>query len=159
MDKKRGRNISRKRMEHSSITAAGCVVYAKNTQRYLFLLRNSDNKKNDRTWGLVGGKVEEGESVIQGLQREVSEELSTSFEKYTHLETFTSNNELFVFHTFLTQVEEEFIPILNEEHVGYCWVPIKEYPRPLHPGVWKSFKFDSIVKKLETVQQLANISF
>jgi hypothetical protein len=28
---------------------------------------------------------------------------------------------------------------------------LKEHPKPLHPGVWRTFNFKSVIKKLETV--------
>lgn len=159
MDKKRRGNLSRRGMEPSPLTGVGCVIYARNTKRFLFLLR-SDDTKHSKTWGLPGGKLEAGESAIDGLRREINEEIgAVVLSKFTHLETFTSDNNKFTFHTFYAIVEKEFIPDLNHEHVGYCWVPIKEYPRPIHPGVWRSFQFDRVVEKLETMQLLADVRF
>ena len=159
MDKKHRRPVPRRRVATRTLVATGCMVYAKSTKRYLFLLRE-DSGNFGNTWGLAGGKVESNETPIQGLIREMQEEIGdVSIPKISPLETFTSNNEKFVFHTYLGIVEEEFLPTLNAEHQGYCWVPIKKYPRPLHPGVWRSFKFDNIIKKLETIQELTDVSF
>lgn len=159
MDKERRRPVSRRRVENRNLVATGCLIYAKSTQRYLFLLRSTTGKYKS-TWGITGGKVEKDETPIQTLRREINEEIGELKEvKLSPLETFTSDNKKFTFHTYVSIVEEEFIPNLNDEHEGYCWVPIKKYPRPLHPGVWRSFKFDKIIEKLETVQELSNISF
>jgi 8-oxo-dGTP pyrophosphatase MutT (NUDIX family) len=159
MDKKRRGNLPRRGVEPGPLTGVGCVIYARNTQRFLFLLR-SGNTKYSKTWGLPGGKVEQGESTIEGLRREILEEIGTvELSNFKHLETFTSDNTKFTFHTFYAAVEKEFIPDLNREHVGYCWVPIKEYPRPIHPGVWRSFQFNRVVEKLETMQALADVCF
>jgi 8-oxo-dGTP pyrophosphatase MutT (NUDIX family) len=38
------------------------------------------------------------------------------------------------FTTFVQQVDEEFTPVLNDEHVGWCWAPVDNPPEPLHPG-------------------------
>jgi hypothetical protein len=51
-------------------------------------------------------------------------------------------------------VDEEFIPQLNNEHDGYCWVPLEKYPKPLHPGVWRTFKFDVIINKIKTIEKI-----
>lgn len=136
--------------------SCGSLIYCSNTHRYLFLLRNGC--KHAGSWGLVGGKVESGETVSQALHREILEELGGTIvdPKLIPLEKFTSKDENFVYHTFLITVEEEFTPLLNSEHRGYCWVPLKDHPKPLHPGVWRTFNFRSVIKKIETVEQITD---
>ncbi len=57
----------------SKIKAAGALFLAKNTKRYLFLLRDDDTHTN--TWGLVGGRLESGETIVECLNREIKEEI------------------------------------------------------------------------------------
>ena len=135
----------------------GSLVHAKSTGRYLFLLRNN-NKQPQCNWGIVGGKLEPNETVIQALIREIDEELGVDFaaQKFIPIETFTSDNERFVYYTFITTVEDEFVPVLNHEHRGYCWVELKDHPTPLHPGVWRTFNFDVVKKKIKTLEILLN---
>jgi len=132
----------------------GCLIYAKNTKRYLFLLR--DGAKYGGNWGLAGGKSEEGERPTVALYREVMEEIGAdlSGDKTIPIETFTSPNRKFVYHTFLISVDDEFVPILNDEHRGWCWVKLEDHPRPLHPGIWRTFKFKSIIEKITTLERL-----
>lgn len=139
-------------MKKASVVGAGCLFYSLSTKRYLFILRNQS--KYEGTWGLPGGKVEKGESVIDGLYREIDEELGRvpEFNKIIPLETFTSNDYYFNYHTFLITVTDEFIPELNDEHRGYAWVNIADHPKPLHPGVWNTFKFDVVLEKLKTLE-------
>ena len=47
-------------MESSPVNAVGIWFYAQDTQRYLYLLRN--DPRHPSTWGLAGGKIEEGET-------------------------------------------------------------------------------------------------
>jgi 8-oxo-dGTP pyrophosphatase MutT (NUDIX family) len=143
-------------MENSIVESCGALIYCKKTHRYLFLLRNTSKHRN--SWGLVGGKVEKGETVIQGLMREIREELGgeISDAKPRPVEKFTSDNQSFVYHTFVIVIDDEFIPELNNEHDGYCWVPLEKYPKLLHPGVWRTFKFDSVIQKIKTIEKLAN---
>ncbi len=131
----------------------GALIYSRFTNRYLFLLRNKTQK---HCWGIVGGKIEPRETVVQALVREIQEEIGQDYadRKFIPLETFTADNEKFVYYTFLVSVDEEFVPILNDEHVGYCWVPLDEYPKPLHPGLWRSFKFDAVKKKIKTLESI-----
>ena len=134
------------------LSSTGALIYCAQTHRYLFLLRNSN--RHSGSWGIVGGKVEAGESVIQGLHREIREELGGEIKdaKIIPIEQYTSDNDKFVFHTYLISVDKEFVPVLNHEHRGYCWVPLDDHPRPLHPGVWRSFKFTAITDKLRTME-------
>ena len=135
-------------------SSVGCLIYAKSTGRYLFLLR--DGQKYGGTWGLVGGKVENDEIASTALYREAMEETGVDLRsmKTIPIETFTSDNRRFVYHTFLISVEDEFVPRLNAEHRGWCWVELKDHPRPLHPGVWRTFKFKSIVEKISTIESV-----
>lgn len=143
-------------MDLSNLEGVGAFIYCISTQRYLFLLRS--NGKFDGTWGLSGGKVDPGENLIDTLYREIREEVSVDFSehKVIPIEKFTSDNGKFFYHTFILPVEEEFIPTLNDEHRGYCWVHLKDHPKPLHPGVWRTINFESIAEKLKTFEELFN---
>ena len=154
MGKISGRTIQSGRLDNNPVTkqSVGALVYSSSTKRYLFLLR--DGTKFAGTWGLTGGKVEADERVIDALYREINEETGTdlSLNKTIPIETFTSDNRKFVYYTFLVSVEKEFIPELNHEHRGYCWVELKDHPKPLHPGVWKTFNFTSIINKIKMLE-------
>lgn len=134
----------------------GALIYCTATKRYLFLLRNGAGYSN--TWALPGGKINQGETVLQGLMREIKEELGGVIHgaKLYPIEKFTSDNQKFTYHTFLIPIEAEFIPILNNEHKGYAWCGVEDYPKPLHPGVWRTINFNEVVNKLKTVQQLVD---
>lgn len=137
-----------------SIASVGALIYAKNTGRFLFLLRN--NSSYSGTWGLAGGKMESQETAGQALLREIKEEIGLKLgtAKIIPVDLFTSANGKFVYNTYVVMVEEEFIPTLNNEHKGYCWCGLGDYPKPLHPGVYGTFKIDAIQSKIETAIQL-----
>lgn len=134
----------------------GALIYARSTNRYLFLLRNKSRYSG--SWGIVGGKIEANETVIQSLVREIQEEVGQDYasRKFIPLETFTADNRKFVYYTFLVSTDEEFVPKLNNEHRGYCWVELNDHPRPLHPGLWRSFNFDIVKKKIKTLESILN---
>ena len=95
---------------------------------------------------------------MQGLCREIQEEIGQDFtkKKFIPLETFTADNRKFVYYTFLVDCDREFVPTLNAEHRGYCWVELDDHPKPLHPGLWRSFSFEIIKKKIKTLESILN---
>jgi 8-oxo-dGTP diphosphatase len=153
MGKSTRRNLSSKQMESHPVEGCGALVYCTSTGRFLFLLRPAD-RRHAKSWGLVGGKIEAGETTMQGLIREIWEEtgFDASGHKIIPIEKFTSTDSEFVYHTFMMPIEKEFCPELNHEHTGYCWTPLEDYPKPLHPGVWRSFSFGAVVDKIQTMQ-------
>ena len=138
----------------NQIICSGGLFLAKDTRRFLFLLRSQG--KTAGTWGLVGGKKEPKDlTAIDALKREIQEELGGEIKdaKIIPIEQFTSENGKFIYHTFLIKVEEEFVPELNNEHKGYCWVKLDDHPNPLHPGVWRTFKVKASRDKITALEQ------
>lgn len=154
MGQKLGRRVQGRSMDSSHIEGVGTFIYATSTGRYLFLLRNSS--KYAGTWGLAGGKIDTGEYLLASLTRELEEELGGTIRgsKIIPIEKFTSDNGHFSYHTFLIPIAEEFTPILNEEHRGYCWVRLEDHPRPLHPGVWRTINFEAVASKIKTLESI-----
>ena len=106
------------------VTGAGGIFYCRDTKRFLFLLRNDKKYKN--RWGFAGGKIENNETTINGLKREIFEEVGhlPDIEKTIPIELFTSEDGHFFYHTFILIIDKEFIPVLNGEHCGFAWVTI-----------------------------------
>jgi 8-oxo-dGTP pyrophosphatase MutT (NUDIX family) len=134
--------------------AAGVLFYSLSTRRFLFLLRN--NTRTRGTWGMPGGKLHSDENTMSGLMRELKEELGEHPQiiKHIPLETFTSMDEEFKYHSFIFVIANEFIPSLNSEHSGYAWAELEKYPRPLHPGVWNTINIDVILDKIKLVEEI-----
>jgi len=134
-------------INHYMSSAAGIFFYCKVTNRYLYLLRADKSP----TWSIPGGKIEKDETLLQGLERECLEEIYKweSNWKLIPIQKFVNNS--FTYHTFFCAVEEEFKPLLNDEHYGYAWVAMSQYPKPLHPGLFNTVNIDLVQEKLKSL--------
>ena len=74
-------------MESSIIKAVGVWFYAVNTRRYLYLMRN--DSKHPGSWGLPGGRVELGETLMTAITRECEEEIGVKRNDIEVLGTLT----------------------------------------------------------------------
>jgi 8-oxo-dGTP pyrophosphatase MutT (NUDIX family) len=115
--------------------------------------------KHTGTWGLVGGTNLQHENPWQGLQREVQEEIGSmpGVIKTIPLETFVSNDKIFNFHTYLCVIQDEFLPVLSDEHCAWAWSTIDYAPKPLHQGLRNSFSNKTIRTKLQTVFDIVDL--
>jgi 8-oxo-dGTP pyrophosphatase MutT (NUDIX family) len=142
-------------MESSAVkNAVGVWFYSLANDSFLYLMRN--DTKHPYNWGLPGGKCEANETLIDTIHRECTEELGSvpQYQKLIPIEKFTSADEGFCYHTFFCAVDHEFIPTLNHEHVGYCWLKNNIWPKPMHPGLWNTINIEYIIDKIETLKQL-----
>jgi 8-oxo-dGTP pyrophosphatase MutT (NUDIX family) len=136
------------------IKAAGALFLSRSTERYLFLLRDDDTYSN--TWGLVGGRVENNEQIINCLYREINEEIGKveNIIKVIPLDLYTSQDEKFEYHTYACIVEKEFIPNLNHEHKGFCWTTLDGIPKPIHPALYNSIQLNELRDKLKSLHEI-----
>jgi len=127
-------------METGLVVCHGAFLYARNTGRFLSLLRASSGRYQ-YTWSIPGGKQEINESPLDCLTREIEEEVGLLIRtEFVPIDSFTSENGRFVYNTYLCMIGKEFDPNLNNEHCGSCWVPLDHFPRPMHPGVFNNLK-------------------
>ena len=138
-------------MNRRVLNGVGVLFCASDTGRHLFLLRND---KHSQVWGLPGGKVERDETLLEALERECREEINywPDTIKLFPIEQFTSEDDRFVYHTFYSLIPTEFVPELNDEHIGYCWVDSDTYPKPLHRGLFSTLNYDIIKQKINIIR-------
>jgi 8-oxo-dGTP pyrophosphatase MutT (NUDIX family) len=135
------------------LIAVGVWFRSQDTGRYLYLLRN--DSKHPGAWGLPGGKVEAGETLLGGMERECIEELGSfpTYQRLVPLEKFTSADESFEYHTWVCVIASEFVPRLNHEHLGYAWLDSGHFPKPMHPGLWNTVNIEAVQNKVLLVEQ------
>lgn len=118
--------------DEDTVKAAGMIIVTKEG-RALFLKR-SDKGDHAGEWCFPGGVIEDGEEPEDTAIREVREEIDWIPEGNIQELNNHESEEDVDFTTFEVQVNNEFIPTLNDEHVGWAWVPLDDPPQPLHPG-------------------------
>ena len=121
-------------------TAVGTIFVSTKTNRVLLNLR-AQHKTHSQQWSLWGGMTENGEQPKDALLRELSEEMNfiPDIEKIYPFDTYQSRDKHFRYYSFVCVVVDEFIPELNHESCGYCWIDLGCWPRPMHQGARISF--------------------
>jgi 8-oxo-dGTP pyrophosphatase MutT (NUDIX family) len=139
-------------MMDATVSAVGVWFYTVDTHRYLYLMRN--DPKHPGSWGLPGGRVESGETLLAAMNRECREELGfvPDHLRMIPLEKFTTSDAGFEYHTFFCVVDSEFQPELNHEHTGYAWIDSGIWPRPMHPGLWSTVNFEAVQNKIQVIE-------
>lgn len=118
----------------STREVAGVLIKCSKTNRFLLLERN-DGKKNER-WSMITGGVDKGETIIEGLKREVNEEIGINPEliKYKFIKVIPMPKKNKTLHYYQGLTSTEFKPILNKEHHDWGWFSVDELPSPLYPN-------------------------
>jgi len=95
--------------------------------------------------------MEEGEQPKDALLRELSEEMNSvpDIEKIYPFDVYQSKDKHFKYISFLIVVLDEFIPVLNNENCGYCWINLGQFPRPMHQGARISFCNQKAIERIK----------
>jgi 8-oxo-dGTP pyrophosphatase MutT (NUDIX family) len=126
--------------------ATFCLIYAKDTQRFLMELRGKD-VGNPLTWGFFGGGVEENESFEEAMRRELREEAGLDVRFFDGV--MRSRRSMSI---FIKIVDREFDPVLSVESESWRWCD--ELPDlRLHPKIRK--QAEAINRVLELLRNHA----
>jgi ADP-ribose pyrophosphatase YjhB (NUDIX family) len=133
-------------------TGVGTIFVSTKTSRVLLNLR-APHKTHGMSWALWGGMVEAKEQPKDALLRELSEEMGfvPDIEKIYPFDVYQSKDKHFKYYSFVCVVEEEFVPILNYESAGYCWIDLGQWPKPMHQGAKISFCSNKSIDKLRLI--------
>ncbi|MEK7507581.1 MAG: NUDIX hydrolase [Patescibacteria group bacterium] len=91
------------------------------------LLHRHGNKSQANKWGVIAGKMEEGENVYDAMAREIKEETSINIPKeklkyFTKLYVHHGGYD-FVYHIFSNKLDiRPEIKINEKEHKSFKWV-------------------------------------
>lgn len=112
---------------------AGTMIFARSTKRFL-VPKRSQQCLEPGTWGVWSGAIDIGESPELAVMRECREECGYVGE-YQLVKIYEYRSGTFVFHNFLTIIDEEFEPVLNWETEEARWLHLSEFPQPMHYGL------------------------
>jgi len=108
--------------EGETMPVGAVAVIFDSEGRVLIALRPKEDRWMPAKWALIGGKLNDGESPIQAVIREVEEETSLKIKNPT--EFYTSKNGEVIY--FFTRDYDGDV-VLDFEHDDYAWV----YPEKL----------------------------
>ena len=93
------------------------------------------------------------EQPREALLRELTEEMGfvPEIEKIYPFDIYQSKDRHFRYYSFVCIVEEEFIPELNIESCGYCWINLGDWPKPMHQGAKISFCNEKAIDKIRII--------
>lgn len=113
--------------------AAGCLVTAQASGRFLLGLRDNSAYKNH--WNLFGGTKEPNETPLDAALREFKEETKYKGKIVSIKFLYRFINHIIIYYSYLVIVPNEFKPSLNNEHITSGWFEPSKLPSPLHPGL------------------------
>jgi 8-oxo-dGTP pyrophosphatase MutT (NUDIX family) len=128
--------------------SVGILIIARNTNNFLLLHR----AKNPIVWSILTGKMDvEGESPLETIKREISEEINIDPNKIDNITKVGVVKDNKIFHVFIGFVDEEFNPNLKlDENDDFGWYNEKKLPSPLHKKWGKTFQ---LVKPLLSLKE------
>ena len=133
-------------------TGVGTIFVSTKTNRVLLNLRAA-HKTHSMCWSLWGGMMEGNEQPREALLRELTEEMGfvPEIEKIDPFDIYQSKDRHVRYYSFVCIVEEEFIPELNIESCGYCWINLGDWPKPMHQGAKISFCNEKAIDKIRII--------
>lgn len=124
----------------------------KNPSGSVLILQHTTGK-----WLLPGGKINKGENWMDGMKRELREELGISdfrVKSIIDVDSWTENDQGYFVITYLVEPIKNFEVVLSEEHNEYAWVRREDLQKYnfWHPKILervkKAFASDPLHSKL-----------
>lgn len=120
------------RADTSTGKGAGAVSYCPATGRFLIARRSNDSDAPG-SWANLGGGVDPGETIMQGLRRELIEE-GQLHNPGTFHPVCKIGDDKFMYYNFVCETDTEHQPVLNDEHTNFLWLTLSELlEMNLHP--------------------------
>tara|TARA_Y100000034_G_C6676881_1_gene297396 strand:+ start:155 stop:547 length:393 start_codon:yes stop_codon:yes gene_type:complete len=102
--------------------------------KFLIVKRKSDSKIHPSLWMFPGGKVEQGEDLIQALKREIKEETNleiSNLKKISEYE-YPRPDGILTFGLCYSSISKSEEVTLNNELESYKWITKEEFSNYPH---------------------------
>ena len=133
-------------------------VFNKDFSKILLVKRNEEKrKKYGADWGNIGGKIEFGETSIQGAAREIKEEIGLNLnpKKLKLIEIKEQPDYHPTVHgiqfIYATSIDEKEKITINDEAEEYRWFDVKNLPDKMLDSKKEVVKWWNEAKELKTV--------
>jgi 8-oxo-dGTP diphosphatase len=127
-------------MDNKIVVALKAIIV--HNRKVLTIQRSDEDDYGAGTWEFAGGKLEFGETLEDGLKREIKEEvgLDAEIQKLLYAAEFkTGPNRQIVLLTYLCSCEREEI-LLSDEHKDYLWANYAQLHQTLNWPIWEDLK-------------------
>ena len=135
---------------------AGALVWRQTDGKYLLLQRSESRDFAAGQWECVTGRLEQGESFLQAVRREVLEELGLEVQIEFVLGTahfyrgdVIPENEMVGVH-YGCSIQESTSIQLSDEHRAFRWVTAEQAQTLLASGYW----LRELIARAEVVRRL-----
>jgi dATP pyrophosphohydrolase len=120
--------VTSMKVEARSITI---IIARKNNQQMEFLLLKRNSPFLDNQWLYIAGGIEERETAVEAVLRELKEETGLILRKLYSADKcevfyFAKEDIIRVAPIFFGIVDYEARVVLNNEHSEYAWLPFEE---------------------------------
>jgi 8-oxo-dGTP diphosphatase len=121
-----------------SINLKVVIGFIQNPKAELLITRRSIESHYGGYWELPGGKIEDGESPLDAIKRELREELDFQIDAAYGFAQLPGDIEFYLFHI----KHPEMQPILKAGQLAYAWIDVNQLSDYLFPPSNRLF-FDS----------------
>lgn len=121
------------------------IVWNSNINRILIVQRSNTDSVGANTWENIGGNLEEGETLEEGLSREISEEVGITdivIRKVAYI-TLVNGDSPYLIIAYLCETKSEVVN-LSLEHQSYLWADEAECRNRLPKAILDDFDKNGI---------------